>query len=112
MTAIYQCQGCGAQFEDGEVAPFYLNDPHRPGDFITCPKCGNLRGVKDLRSPQPRRGISSATAMVLGMVAAVSEPFDDTPRMKRIRGQEQCTSCGAVDSHTPDCRPPRGFRKV
>lgn len=182
---IYQCTGCGAQFEEGQVKPiFQCSITHRApyrgsGHFIDCPSCGKFEGVKDLRMPPPipvpddnggptlnkpkplqlidndsisagtpskvlflhepqprekrscghehhpkdgpcgklsqipegpsRRGISTATATVLGMVAALAP---EPPPRPSIGGQEQCTSCGRVEGHAPDCRPPRGVRKV
>lgn|SRR5574342_467347 len=147
MREIYQCTGCQARFREGEVKPVYLRNPDGVGHFIECPKCGRLKGVKDLRMPPPipvpdddrppverrpcghehhpkdgpcgklsqipegpsRRGISTATATVLGMVAALTP--EPTPRPS-IGGQEQCTNCGRVEGHAPDCRPPRGVRKV
>lgn len=69
-----------------------------------------FHGPKKEEERAPRRGISTGMATVLGMVAALApEPL---PTSARIAGQEQCTSCGQVEEHATDCRPPRGFRKV
>lgn len=167
MIAAYQCQGCGAQFEEGQVKPVFQcslthREPYRgSGYFVDCPACGKFEGLRDLRQTAPApsqgprlreikvqplfdnetpvterracghehhrndgvciplskvpegpapRGVSRTTAMLLGMAAALApEPI---ARPARIAGQEQCTSCGMVEEHAPDCRPPRGYRKV
>jgi hypothetical protein len=164
MREIYECTGCQARFLEGEVKPFYLRNPDGAGHFIECPKCGKLKGVKDLRMPPPvavpdtdrpvlkqpvyntetiatqgsgrkrrscghehhpkdgpcvkmseipedpsPRGMSTATATVLGMVAALAP---ERPSDTSIPGGEQCMGCGQVAWHSPTCAPPRAYRKV
>src|SRR5574342_160115 len=99
MREIYQCTGCQAKFREGEVKPVYLRNPEGG-------PCGKLSQIPEGPS---RRRISTATATVLGMVAALAP---EPPPRPSIGGQEQCTNCGRVEGHAPDCRPPRGVRKV
>lgn len=59
---------------------------------------------------EPRRGVSSATALLLGMAAAIAP--EPPPRAPSLGGQEQCTSCGGIEGHNPGCQPPRGVRRI
>lgn len=97
---------------DEKKEPEQLRLERRSCGHAHHPKDGPcVRASQIPEGPAPRRGISSATATVLGLVAALAEPME-RPAAPGIRGGEQCTNCGLVGTHSDDCRPPRGYRKV